>query len=34
VWAHVKCKAYQEKWLRLSVVFIRLVKKIVVTKYK
>jgi hypothetical protein len=33
--AHVKCKAYQEKWLRLSIAFNKLVKiLLVITKYK
>jgi hypothetical protein len=33
--AHVKCRAYQREWLRLSVSFNKLVKMLlVVTKYK
>jgi hypothetical protein len=33
--AHVKCKAYQREWLRLSVAFNNLVKILLaVTKYK
>jgi hypothetical protein len=33
--AHVKCKAYQEEWLRLSIAFNKLVKFLLeVTKYK
>jgi hypothetical protein len=33
--AHVKCKAYQREWLRLSIAFNKLVKILLtVTKYK
>jgi hypothetical protein len=33
--AHVKCKACQRKWLRLSITFNKLVKILLaVTKYK
>jgi hypothetical protein len=33
--AHVKCKAYQGKWLRLSIAFNKLVKILLaITKYK
>jgi hypothetical protein len=33
--AHVKCKAYQRKWLNLSIAFNKFVKiLLVVTKYK
>jgi hypothetical protein len=33
--AHVKCKAYQEEWLSLSIAFKKLVKILLaVTKYK
>jgi hypothetical protein len=33
--AHVKCKAYQIEWLRLSVAFNKLVKiSLAFTKYK
>jgi hypothetical protein len=33
--AHVKCKSYQRKWLRLSVPFNKLVKiLLVVAKYE
>jgi hypothetical protein len=33
--AHLKCKAYQEEWLRLSIVFNKLVKILLaITKYK
>jgi hypothetical protein len=32
---HVKCKAYQREWLRLNVVFNKLVKILLAfTKYK
>jgi hypothetical protein len=32
---HVKCKTYQEKWLRLSIAFNKLVKILLaITKYK
>jgi hypothetical protein len=35
VWAHVKCKAYQSKWLRLSIAFDKLAKILLaVTKFK
>jgi hypothetical protein len=35
VGAHVKCKAYQREWSRLSVAFNKLVKILLtVTKYK
>jgi hypothetical protein len=35
VGAHVKCKAYQREWLRLSVALNKLVKILLaVTKYK
>jgi hypothetical protein len=35
VGVHVKCKAYLEEWLRLSVAFNKLVKILLaVTKYK
>jgi hypothetical protein len=35
VGAHVKCKAYQREWLRLSVAFNKLVIFLLaVTKYK
>jgi hypothetical protein len=35
VGAHVKCKAHERVWLRLSVAFNKLVKKLLaVTKYK
>jgi hypothetical protein len=35
VGAHVKCKAYQRKWLSLSIAFNKLVKILLaVTKYK
>jgi hypothetical protein len=35
VGAHVKCKAYQEEWLRLSIAFNKLVKILLaITKYK
>jgi hypothetical protein len=33
--AHVKCKAYQEEWLRLGTSFNKLVKILLaITKYK
>jgi hypothetical protein len=33
--AYMKCKAYQRRWLRLSIVFNKLVKILLaVTKYK
>jgi hypothetical protein len=32
---HVKCKAYQEEWLRMSIAFNKLVKILLaITKYK
>jgi hypothetical protein len=32
---HLKCKAYQREWIRLSIAFNKLVKKLLaVTKYK
>jgi hypothetical protein len=35
VGVHVKCKAYQREWLRLSVAFNKFVKILLaVTKYK
>jgi hypothetical protein len=35
VGAHAKCKAYQRKWLRLSIVFNKLVKILLaITKCK
>jgi hypothetical protein len=33
--AHVQCKAYERKWLRLSIAFNKLVKILLeITKYK
>jgi hypothetical protein len=35
VGAHMKCKAYQGRWLKLSITFNKLVKIVLaVTKYK
>jgi hypothetical protein len=35
VGVHVKCKAYQEDWLRLSIAFNKFVKILLaITKYK
>jgi hypothetical protein len=35
VGAHVKCKAYQEEWLRLSIAINKLVKLLLaITEYK
>jgi hypothetical protein len=35
VGAHVKCKVYQEKWLRLSIAFNKLVKILfAIARYK